>query len=261
MASATSRVPTATDVVGAIVRRELRLASKRRLVRFLFYISLLPLTAMALWLVFKVAAEASLGTEIKYDAVPQFLDVQSGPVLLLALGLGTPIVAQDRAEDVLFLYATRPVQPIHYTLGKLLATALPCAALLLVPAFIMAGLQMGVLPGVGAMDTLTLMGKTTVLSLLIGWGYAGMTVAASALTRRGRWALLLVIGYLLVDRIAAFAGADFPIGPTHAAAELRRALFEGGEVAAGVAGGSLLAALGVLAALVLAWRASREMTP
>jgi len=144
-------------------------------------------------------------------------------------------VALDRAEDVLFLYATRPVRPIHYALGKLLAVALPCTALLLGPGVIMAGLRLGILTRVGPTDTLVAVAKVAVASLLIGWGYAGLTVAASALTRRARWSLMLAVAVLLFpDTAAAILRLKLAIGPGKAVSSVLDALFAGGESGAGL---------------------------
>jgi ABC-type transport system involved in multi-copper enzyme maturation permease subunit len=255
-------VPGLLDVVSAIAGRELRLASQRRLVRALGVLSLLPLVVFALVLVIGVATEATFGSHLSWDPVARFLSVQSFPVALLALGLGTPIVAQDRAEDVLFLYATRPVRPSHYALGKLLAVALPCTALLLVPGILMAGLRLGILARVGPVDTALVVGKVVAASLVIGWGYAGLTVAASALTHRARWALWLALGVLLLpDAIASAWRLDVAIGPTKAVSAVLAALFDGGSAGAGVWGATLLLLVGLGGTGILLWRARREMTP
>jgi ABC-type transport system involved in multi-copper enzyme maturation permease subunit len=262
-ANATPRpVPGLVDVVGAIAGREIRLASQRRLVRTLAVLSVMPLCAFALVLVIGVATEATFGSRLSWDPVARFLAVQAFPVALLALGLGTPIVAQDRAEDVLFLYATRPVRPSHYALGKLLAVALPCTALLLVPGILMAGLRLGILARVGPIDTAVVVVKVAAASLVIGWGYAGLTVAASALTHRTRWALWLALGVLLLpDAIAGVGRVEVAIGPTKAVSALLAALFDGGSVGAGVWGASLLLLVGLSGTGILLWRARREMTP
>jgi ABC-type transport system involved in multi-copper enzyme maturation permease subunit len=256
------RVPGLREVVGAITGREIRLASQRRLVRTLFVLSLLPLVVFTLVLVIGAASKAAIGTDLGWDPVAKFLGVQAFPVTLLALGLGTPIVALDRAENVLFLYATRPVRPIHYALGKLLAVALPCTALLLVPGVIMAGLRFGILSRVGPTDTLVVVAKVTAASLVIGWGYAGLTVAASALTRRSRWSLMLAVCVLLFpDTAAAILRLKVAIGPTKAVSSVLDALFADGGTAAGLWGASLLVLCGLCGSAILLWRARREMTP
>jgi ABC-type transport system involved in multi-copper enzyme maturation permease subunit len=260
--AAAHRVPGMREVVGAITGRELRLASRRRLVLALFVLSLLPLVVFALVLIIGAASEATFGTHLDWDPVAKFLGVQAFPVELLALGLGTPIVAQDRAEDVLFLYATRPVRPAHYALGKLLAVALPCTALLLLPGFVMAGLRFGILTRVGLGDTLIVAASVVLASLLIGWGYAGVTLAASALTHRTRWAVWLALAVLILpDSVAAILHLGLAIGPGKAINAVIAMLFDHGEIGAGIWGASLLAALGMAGAGILLWRARREMTP
>jgi ABC-type transport system involved in multi-copper enzyme maturation permease subunit len=225
-------------------------------------VSLLPLAGFALVLVIGAATKASFGADLSWDPVARFLGVQSFPVGLLALGLGSPIVAEDRAADVLFLYATRPVRPSHYALGKLLAVALPCTALLLVPGIVMAGLRLGILANVGPTDTLLVIAKVTAAALVIGWGYAGLTVAASALTHRTRWALWLALGALfLPDTIAGVLHVETAIGPTKAVSSLLAAMFADGGARSGAWGATLLVLLGLGGAAILLWRARREMTP
>jgi hypothetical protein len=256
------RVPSSAEVVSAITGRELRLASKRSLVRVLFVLSLVPVIVFALILIIGVATEATFGAELRWDPVERFLAVQTFPVLLLALGLGTPIVASDRAEDVLFLYATRPVRPGDYALGKLLAVAGPCMALLFVPGTVMAGLRLGILTHVGPTDTLLVVGKVALASLAIGCGYAGLTVGASALTHRTRWALLGALSVLIFpDTAAGVARLHFAIGPMQAVTDVLKALFAAGTTRSGIWGAALLVGLGAAGTALLLWRARREMTP
>jgi len=256
------RVPSSAEVVSAITGRELRLASQRRIVRVLFALSLLPLVIFALILVVGVATEAAFGAGLRWDPVERFLAVQTYPVLLLALGLGTPIVASDRAEDVLFLYATRPVRPADYAVGKLLAVAGPCVALLFIPGTIMAGLRLGILTQVGPSDTLLVIGKVALASLALGCGYAGLAVGASALTHRTRWALLGALSVLIFpDTAAGVARLTFAIGPTQAVTDVIKALFATGTARSGLWGATLLVALAAGGTAILLWRARREMTP
>jgi ABC-type transport system involved in multi-copper enzyme maturation permease subunit len=256
------RVPGLLAVVEAIASREVRMASARKLVRALFLVSLVPCLVLALVLIVRVAGEAATGIRLSWDPVGRFLEIQSIPVLLMALGLGTPIVAQDRAEEVLFLYATRPVSPAGYALGKLGAVALPSILLLLVPALLMAGLRLGILPYVDLGDTLLVVGKALLVSLLVGWGYAGLTVAASALTSRARWALLVSLGLLIVPAVVRkMAGVTAAFDPTGAASQLIEALFEGAPLERALVAACLLGGLGIAGAVVLLLRARKEMIP
>ena len=120
--------PTSSHVIGAIARRDLAIAARRKTLRFLFIASLGPPVVIAAILVVRIVAEQLATTELDWDPVLRFLQAQAIPVALLALGLGTPCVARDRSEEVLFLYATRPVLPWHYAAGKMLSVALPSGA-------------------------------------------------------------------------------------------------------------------------------------
>ena len=122
------RTPTSAQVIAAIARREITMALRRRLVKLLFLFNLLTPLVLAIIMVVNTIIH-SLGLEnLNWDPLVMFLQIEIFTVLLLALGIGTPLVARDRSEDVLFLYATRPVNPWSYTIGKMLAVAVPAPA-------------------------------------------------------------------------------------------------------------------------------------
>jgi hypothetical protein len=134
--------------------------------------------------------------------------------------------------------------------------------LLLVPALLMAGLRMGILPAVGTQDTLLVTGKAALVSLAVGVGYAGTTVGASALTSRTRWALLLSLGLIIVpDIVRSMAGFDIALGPTRATTLLIDWLFGAAPRVHGAAAAGLLLLAFALGSGVLVWRARREMIP
>jgi len=246
----------------AIAQREIRLASRRKLVRALFVTSLIPLVIFAIVLIAEVASKAALGMSLGWDPVHQFLGVQSFPVMLLSMAIGAPMVALDRAEDVLFLYATRRVRPLDYALGKWAAVALPASLLLLLPGLLMAGMRWGILPDVDAVGSAWIAAKVVATSLLVGAGYGGVALAASALTQRGRWALLLALGLLFGPEIGrGFARTEWPLGPMHASTTLIRALFGDGRSDYAVLGACLLAACAIAGVVLCATRVRKEMIP
>jgi ABC-type transport system involved in multi-copper enzyme maturation permease subunit len=184
--------------------------------------------------------------------------------MLLALGIGTPLVARDRSEDVLFLYATRPVTPWSYTLGKMLAVALPAVALLLLPGILIAILRAGLMADFGLVDSFTLIAKVTVAAVLMACGYTGVSVGPSAATKKARWALLLAFMCFVVPNAISeiiFTGGKYALDPATAIEDLIAALFEGDAARYGVVGGITLMAWGVIGALVTSARVRREMIP
>lgn len=262
--STETRCPSAYHVLRAIAWRELRVAAQRRLVRWLFIGSLLPVLVFATILVVRVIAEEKFDQDLDWDPILYFLSVEGGFVALLTLGIGTPLVARDRAEDVLFLYATRPVLPWHYMAGKMAAVLVPAAGLLLFPGIMLAALRLGLLRDVGSLDTLVLFGKVSVAGILVGLGYAGISVGASALTTRARWSLLLALGiYMLPDAVAGVIfGSDAPaLGPGRATADLLGTLFDSVELWRGIVAGIVLLAYGVAGGVVTVLRVKREMIP
>jgi ABC-type transport system involved in multi-copper enzyme maturation permease subunit len=203
MRESAMQAPGAGQVVGAIARREILLASKRRLLRLLFLLSVLPPIVLILILVVRNMAEQFSGTRIPWDPLVHFIQFQSLPVALLALGLGTPVIARDRAEDVLFLYATRPVLPWHYALGRMLAVAGPAAALLLVPGLLIVILRVGVTGDLDIGPALEMLARLSGSALLTACGLAGVAVGASAVTRRARWAMFLALACFTVPDVIA----------------------------------------------------------
>lgn len=257
--------PGARQIVGAIARREIGLASRRKLVRLLFLFSILPPTVLTVIVVVRIFVEQITTTDLGFDPLLQFIQFQSLPVALLAFGLGTPLVAQDRAEDVLFLYATRPVQPWHYALGKTLAVALPCFALLLFPGLLIAILRLGITRELDAGDALLMVLKIGYAGLLVAWGFAGLTVGPSAMTKRARWAQLLSLALFLipgavVGTLARVTGWDLPpVGAGAAINEILDALFGNGHW--GVASSLVLLTYGTIGYVVTTLRVKREMIP
>lgn len=252
-------------MVAAIARREIAIASRSKLVRILFLFSILPAIVMGVVLVVRVLVREAAGMDLGWDPVFRVLQFQAVPVGLLALGLGTPSVARDRSEDVLYLYAVRPVLPWHYALGKMMAVAVPCLFLLFLPGLLIAVLRQGILGNeVGTTDSAWLMGKVLVVASFMSIGFSGLTVGSSAIVKRARWALLVTIGCLVVT--AGIGGLIWGFDNNAMAADdaverLLEALFEGGRDGLGVASVVSLTLYGLFGFLITMFRVRTEMTP
>lgn len=259
------KAPTHLHVIRAIARREVGIASRGRFVRLFFLGSLLPPLVMGIILVVRVMAKKAVGVDLGWDPVLRMLMIQAMPVFLLALGLGTPLVARDRAEDVLYLYAVRPVLPWHYTWGKMLAVAIPTFLLMFLPGILLAVLRQGVMgDAIRTADSALLVGKVGLAALFIAIGYAGATVGPSAAMRRSRWALLLALVLFVVpDAIVEGIWQDdgYSAGPASGAVELLRALFGERDASYGLVGAAVLAVYGALGALLTLRAVRKEMIP
>lgn len=259
-----SQAPTSVTVIAAIARREITIAARRRLVKLLFLINLIPPLVMAIVLIVNMAARGAGLGDLGWDPLVRLLQIQAGPVLLLSLGIGTPLVARDRSEDVLFLYATRPVTPWSYTLGKMLAVALPAVALLVIPGILMAILRAGLMEDFGLLDSLSLISRVVVAAALMAWGYTGVSVGPSAATKKARWALLLAFMCFAVPGAVSqiiWGGDGYGLDPKMAVDDLIAALFEDIGAAYGVVGALSLVFWGALGSFVTASRVRREMIP
>ena len=258
------RAPSRFQVIWAIARREMGIAWRRKLVKFLFFLSLLPPIGMTAVLVVRVMVQQQMGMDLGWDPVLWFLRIQLGPVILLALGLGTPVVARDRAEDVLYLYAVRPVTPWTYAVGKMAAVMVPTGLLLFLPAVLIAVLRLGILgDSVGTGETLLLAGKALVVSVLLAYAFSGIAVGPSAATRRARWALLIAfLVFNIPEPLKMIHGEDaMAFGPQMNAWDFLRAVIEGGVPRLGVLSTVMLAGYGSLGLLVTRLTVRREMTP
>lgn len=259
------RAPTSAQVVVAIARREIMMAMRRRLVKLLFLLNLIPPLGMAVALIANIMARGIGVEDLGWDPLARLIQIQAGPVLLLALGIGTPLVARDRSEDVLFLYATRPVTPWSYTIGKMLAVAAPSIALLVVPGILMTILRAGLMDDFGWTESFALMLKLLLVAVLMACGYSGVSVGPSAAARKARWALLLAfMCFVIPDIIGELIwrhGDPYALSPGTAVEHLIAALFDEHDVGYGVVAAVALAVWGTLGALVTATRVRREMTP
>jgi ABC-type transport system involved in multi-copper enzyme maturation permease subunit len=265
--NADSRTPTSTQVVAAIARREITMALRRKLVKLLFLFNLLPPLVMAIILVVNTIIKGAGLENLEWDPLAKLLEIQAGPVLLLALGIGTPLVARDRSEDVLFLYATRPVTPWSYTIGKMLAVAVPAVLLLVVPTILVAILRMGLMADFGAADSLALVGKVVIISILLACGYSGVSVGPSAATKKARWALLLALLCFMIPPAISGLAAHlmnhdmYALDPATAGEVIIQALFADESMYRGILAGLCLLVWGMLGSLVTAARVRREMIP
>jgi len=256
--------PTSMQVIAAIARREITMALRRRLVKMLFLGNLLPPIVMAVILIVNMLAKGAGLPDLGWDPLVRLLQIQAGPVLLLALGIGTPLISGDRNEDVLFLYATRPVTPWSYTLGKMLAVALPAITLLVIPGLLMALLRNGLMEDFGLLESVSLVFKVIVAALLMACAYSGVSVGPSAATKKARWALLLAFMCLMIpDAVSQIIWGDngYALGPAQAVEQVIAALFEDEDFDYGMIAAIVLVSWGALGALVTSARVRREMTP
>ncbi|NIO29798.1 MAG: ABC transporter permease subunit [Candidatus Latescibacteria bacterium] len=259
-----SRTPTSAQVIAAIARREITLAMRRRLVKLLFLGNLLPPLVMGVILVVNTLVRGAGIENLEWDPLARLLQIQIAPVLFLALGIGTPLVARDRREDVLFLYATRPVTPWSYTAGKMLAVAVPALALLVIPAILIAILRMGLKADFGLLDSITLITKVVLVAVLVACGYSGVSVGPSAATKKARWALLLALMCFVIPSVASdiiWGHHGYALDPGQASEDVISALFDNDNVSQGVVGAFALVVWGVLGSFVTATRIRREMIP
>lgn len=255
--------PSAVHVIRAIARRELALAARTRLMRFLFLGSILPPLVFIVVLVVQLMITQNVDLPFKLNPLLGFLEFMGVPVLFLSLGLGTPSVSRDRAEDVLFLYATRPVLPWHYALGKMFAVAVPAFGLMLLPGVLTAVLRAGVVQDIDVGEAFGMVARVLVVAVAMAWGYAGVTVGPSALVKKARWALVISLVFFMINDnlLRPFFSDPWPLAPNEAFKELLYALFDEKDAVRGWISILILGIYGFAGFFAVRERVRTEMTP
>lgn len=260
-----SRTKTsAGHVVRAIAVRQLRIAWRTRMVKIALALSLIPVLVDGVSIFVRVTTEETFGVSVPWDALVQFLQAQTAMLSLVAIAIGVPAVARDRSEDVLFLYATRPVRPWHYTAGKVLSTAVPATLLLLVPGLLLGLLRWTLLPGFGAAEIAVFTLRISLASVFIGAGVAGLCVGLGAAVKSTRWGYFLAVaGLFIIDSMigGATLGRAVPFGPYAAGDRLIAAVFESGRLGEVLWAVSVLTIWFALGTLGTAGRVRKEMVP
>lgn len=260
-----SAVPSAGHVIGTIAQREFRIALRRRFLRTILILGFLPPIGAAVVLIIRLLLKQMQGHDVGWDPLPFLLNFQAIPVFLAALGLGTPAVSRDRSEDVLYLYAVRPVNPSLYAAGKMLAVFLPAFLVMLFPIAMVITIRQGILGSDAApLHSLADFGRAFVLTFGLAVAMAGATVGPSAATKRGRWALLLSLAIMtLPDTILRVFGldGDWAIGPLNVSHKLVETLFESKVWMESLGHLAILLTWGAAGFLLTRWRVAREMIP
>jgi len=258
-------IPSSTHVISTIAQREFRIAMRRKFLRVILVMGFLPPIGAAVVLIIRLIIRQMQGTDIGWDPLPFLLQFQTIPVFLAALGLGTPAVSRDRAEDVLYLYAVRPVSPTLYAAGKMLAVFLPAFIVLFMPIVLVLVVRQGILGSEAApLDSLTDLGKAALLTLGTAAALAGATVGPSAATKRGRWALLLSLALMTLPDIILKVfgmGENWAIGPINVARHLVTTLFKEPALLPSLGHLAILFAWGGAGFLLTRWRVAKEMIP
>jgi hypothetical protein len=134
---------------------------------------------------------------------------------------------------------------------------------LVIPGIVIAILRAGLMEESGLAESVVLVGKITVVALLVACGYAGATVGPSAATKKARWALLLALLCFTIPEAASeiiWRHSDpWALAPGQGIDHLIDALFGEHTAAHGVVAAICLAAWGTLGALVTSARVRREM--
>ncbi|MDZ4804485.1 MAG: hypothetical protein SGI90_06465 [Candidatus Eisenbacteria bacterium] len=258
-------IPSSIHVISTIAQREFRIAMRRKFLRVILVMGFLPPIGAAVVLIVRLLLRQMQGTDVGWDPLPFLLQFQTIPVFLAALGLGTPAVSRDRAEDVLYLYAVRPVSPTLYAAGKMLAVFLPVFIVLFMPIVMVIAVRQGILGSEAApLDSLADLGKAALLTLGAAAALAGATVGPSAATKRGRWALLLSLAVMtLPDTVLKVFGKgdDWAIGPINVARLLVDTMFKDPVWLPSLGHLAILFAWGISGFLLTRWRVAREMIP
>jgi len=121
-------------------------------------------------------------------------------VVLACVLLGAPLIAEDRRNNALELYFSRPVGVWQYLLGKLAVIGTLLAAVTLIPASLLVLFDASLSAGEpGALwAKLVLLGRTLLAGAVLVAIPSLLILAASSLTLRARNAAILFIGFVVM---------------------------------------------------------------
>lgn len=136
------------------------------------------------------------------------------PVVLVSLYAGAPAIASDVSSGALVVYLSKPIARFDYVLGKLLPVASSIAAVTLLPALALLGLQLALAPDLDLLAAHPWLPLSIVgYSLWLVSYFSLAVLAVSSLCRSARVAgagfAALAFGGEIVVR-AAFWGARTP---------------------------------------------------
>lgn len=187
---------------------EFRRFFRQKWVRWLAMAGCVPVVLFSAIVLVKVLVEnVARGAIPSLELLPKLLSAQLQFMALLAAVAGAGLIAEDRAGNALLLYLARPLSPVRYAAGKLLALVGLLGLAYLVPAMLYVALELMVATGSGflaaALRVLATLATTSVHVLVT----ALLVLALSSLGSRARYVGLAWIGiFYLSEILAAMAG-------------------------------------------------------
>ncbi|MFO7608305.1 MAG: hypothetical protein R6X35_03780 [Candidatus Krumholzibacteriia bacterium] len=255
-----------------IARRGIAAGLKHKGVLFMALVALVPAVVKGAIIYFSLKAgelTRLLGggwTSIEPEGFLRFIEMQRFAVFAVTAVIGAGLVAQDRQDNGLSLYFSRPLDLRQYVAGKALIIVFFYCVMTLVPVWFLCAFAYVIAPGATGLELLLL----TPLRALVYCGLTGLSMglvllAFSSMGRRTIyvmvWWTILVMGTEAIGGIArglgrdAFEAANF-LGQYHNAGSL---LFDAGPRLGIPQVASLLLVVGWTAAAV--WVLHRRIRP
>jgi hypothetical protein len=208
-----------------ITRQQLAFAGKKWW-RYKAWLGLAILITAVLGAIMVVADINELGNLRRAgDAVPivdeivfSGIDLFTKVAFLLTLTVGVSIVASDLKTGAFTFYFSRPVRPVDYVLGKLVALLVLHATVILLPLLGIVGVRLGLSQtSTELVENLRYVPRTLLLGGLGALVFASMSLGFSALFTTPRlnianWAIYYVVIGGIIEAIAVFTGAPPAVG-------------------------------------------------
>jgi ABC-type transport system involved in multi-copper enzyme maturation permease subunit len=187
-----------------IVRRELRLAVRKRWVRRLLFFALIPLAVTIVTLYFQLIVEKVTQAHVfGRNLYEGFYGVEVFFLVLMVAAAGSDLIAKDTASRAHQLYFSRPIRPIHYLLGKLGALFVVLFALLAPPGILLAlaNLLLASEPDYGGFASKV--GELTVYGVVAALSAGVFISLLSAYGQRARYVGLFWVGIYFFSQVAS----------------------------------------------------------
>jgi ABC-type transport system involved in multi-copper enzyme maturation permease subunit len=199
-----------------ITGTELRRLYREKWLRRLILLAWSPALILAARLYLTMVIGQAFGESEAPDEVYLMLfRAEAWFVAILLAAFGASMISRDRTNGSFVLYFTRPLNAAQYLLGKLTAVLVMVLGITLVPGVLLALAQLLMSPSADFAHFLTVVGKLTVCSLLVGCMVSNLILILSSLSRSTRFAgitwLALFVFLEIARNILTQALGSWPI--------------------------------------------------
>ena len=176
--------------------------------RIIAYLSAIPFVAIVAGMVGKVMVEDKVGAiPFDFELLERLFTAQLQFMAILAATAGAAAVADDRNSNALALYLSRPLSPLGYLGGKLIALSLALALVYLLPAVLFVITEYLISTGAGVLELFRKLGQVLVVSVVHIFTVSAIVLSFSSFGRRARYAGLAWVALFFFSKGLAQAAS------------------------------------------------------